>query len=112
MKSLIIILCLIISNVAHAEYFKGSQLKLRCIKDGNYHQGICEGYIMGIHDAIVLMEDTWQEGKHSVCLPAKTKATELKKVVMKQLNVNDTEYLQNSASDIVWEALLQAYPCK
>ena len=112
MKSLVILLCLIISSISHAEYFKGSQLKLHCIKDGNYHQGICEGYIMGIHDAILLMEDTWQEGKHTVCLPAKTKATELKKVVMNKLNVNDIEYLEGSASDIVWEALLQVYPCK
>ena len=111
MKNLIFILCLFTSSIAHAEYFKGNQLKIHCIKEGNYHQGICEGYIMGIYDAIVLMENTWQEGKHTVCLPDKTKATELKKVVMKRLNVNDIEYLQGSASDIVWESLLQDYPC-
>ena len=111
MKYVIIITCLLVSSIAQAEYFKGSQLKIHCIKEGNYHEGMCQGYIMGIHDAIVLMEDTWQDGKHTVCLPAKTKATELKKIVMKRLNTNDIEYLQGSASDIVWEALLQHYPC-
>ena len=111
MKRFFVIACLLISSVSHAEYFKGNQLKEHCFKQANYYEGICQGYIMGINDGILLMEDTWHDGKHTVCLPGNTKATELKRIVMEQLNTNDLEKLQGSASDIVWETLLQHYPC-
>ena len=103
MKRLIISLSLLLLSVSHAEYFKGNQLKEHCFKQANYYEGICQGYIMGVNDGILLMENTWQDGKRTVCLPDKTKATELKKIVMEQLNANDIEKLQGSASDIVWE---------
>jgi hypothetical protein len=112
MKIILVILLISISNISFAGYFKGNQLKEHCFRDGMYHEGLCLGYIMGIYDGIILMEKTWQEGSHTICLPKNTKSGELKKVVVKLLNEDEVENIRNDASDIVWQALLIKYPCK
>ena len=111
MKIILMSVLIFSSSITHAGFFKGNDLKEHCFRDGNYHQGLCLGYIMGIYDGILLMEGAWQEGKHSICLTKKTKSEELKKVVVKLLNDEEIENIQNEASDIVWQALIIAYPC-
>jgi hypothetical protein len=95
---------LLVSSITNAGFFKGTDLKEHCFRDGYYHQGLCLGYIMGIYDGIILMESTWQVDNRSICLPKKTKSEEFKNVVVKLLNDEEVENIQHDASDIVWPA--------
>ena len=111
MKIKLAIVLLLLSSIGNAGFFKGTDLKERCFRQGYYHEGLCVGYVMGIYDAIIHMENTWNDGNRSICLPKNVKSEKLKEVVVKLLN-EDTENLYNDASDIVWQALLITYPCK
>lgn len=66
---------------------------------------------MGIYDGTRLMEKSLRDGKYSICLPAKTNSDKLKTVVMELIESKDIDSLQNNASDTVWRALLQEFPC-
>ena len=112
MKILLIIVIFCLSSLSHAEFFKANQLKEHCFKDGKYHEGICLGYIMGVYDGIRLIEDNWHDGKFSICLPDKTKSGDLKNVITSLLRSEELDSMNNIASDTVWQALLQRYPCK
>ncbi len=66
---------------------------------------------MGIYDGTRLMEKTLPDGNYSICLPAKTNSEKLKTVVMELIESKDIDSMQNNASDTVWNALLQKFPC-
>ncbi len=112
MKKLLLIILMLIPVVSHAEFFKANQIKEHCFRDGKYHEGLCLGYIMGVHDGIQLMEESWHDVKYSICLPNKTKSGELKEVVSNMLENEDLDNMKDKASDIIWQALLQNFPCK
>ena len=102
---------LFISNIANAGFLTGSELKEHCFKTGPYHKGICSGFIMGVFDGVILAEKTWATNSRSICPPKKVKSGQLKEIVVKFLD-EETENLSKEASELVWDALILAFPCQ
>ena len=111
MKEISVIVLCLVCNVCHAGFLKGNELKEHCFKNGSYHMGICSGFVMGVFDGVFLSEKTWTAGKHSICPPKKVTSGQLREIVVKYLD-EQTEDLQKDASELVWDALIVAYPCK
>ena len=111
MKIKTIACLLFMSNIANAGFLTGNELKEHCFKTGPYHKGICSGFIMGVFDGVYLSEKTWTTNAHSICPPKKVTSGRLKDVVVKFLD-EEIENLPKDASELVWDALILAFPCE
>jgi len=116
MKYLLAIVLLFSFNQdAAAGFFTGSELLERCearlSETGSVAKGnTCYGFVIGIEDA----QDTFTVlGKMSPlwCSPDEVNASQLIRVVTKYLQEHPEE-LHHSASSLVANALLLAFPCE
>jgi hypothetical protein len=74
--------------------------------------GQCLGYIQGLVDGFDLAMATLK-GPTSlkVCMPKKATTDEATRVTLKYIG-DHPEDLSNTASDVVWRAMISYYPCR
>lgn len=96
------------------EFFIGEGLYAQCLADpaqadGQARRARCEGYILGVSDA--LQAEAGAGGRAVVCLPPTATEPQLVETVRAFLEAHP-EKRQIAAQDLVREALAAAYPCK
>jgi len=91
-----------------SRFLDGNELYESCSKTAGMDASSCIGYIMGVADAQMLLSSS---GKKYLCLPSGVTSVQLRDVVMKRLG-DKPETRHWPASALVWNALIDAYPCK
>ena len=101
--TLAILMILSLPVVAATNFVVGNDLLKYCESS---HQDACRAYVSGVSDAS--QGKTWDGGEY--CLPDKIIIGQAVKVVTKYLN-DHPEKLHYSASSLVHDAFLEAFPC-
>lgn len=86
----------------------GEELYEVCTSSEDADLEVCDWYIMGVHDAVILHQDLeWVE--RTICIAEGTTAGELREKVVAYLNNSDDRDF--SAVSMVYNALEAEYPC-
>ena len=91
-----------------SRFLNGNELYESCSVTTGMEASSCVGYIMGVADAQMLLS---AGGKNYLCPPSGVTSVQLRDVVMKRLR-DKPETRHWPASALVWNALIDAYPCK
>lgn len=87
--------------------YTGNELKQMCDKS----KANCVSYVTGAVDMMLLLTQIDREQKQWICFPNDVDTLQLTDIVMKNLETNP-ETRNRFANTIVWNALLEAFPCK
>lgn len=86
--------------------FDGKQLTALCDEKSNsFERGVCIGYITGVSESLTRVLQF-----SGICGPAGITTDQVGQVVAKYLH-NHPETLNESAVNVVWSALVKAWPC-
>lgn len=111
MRFTVILLALMYSKVAWAQFFDGSKLLLMCTsQEQSFAQGGCVGFIAGVSDTLKAAENR-RGVKERICVPGEVTTLQLKEQVVKYLNLVP-QFHEYVASFLVEMALRSAYPCQ
>ncbi len=115
MKYLLTIVLLFSSNQASAIFLTGNELLPKCEEfvtktDHYFDSAICQAYIIGITDASITFVN-WNNMEKDMCLPDNVGSRKLVRVVIKYLQEHP-EDLHLSASSLVLNAFIKAFPCE
>ena len=110
MRVTVLLLTLIFSKAALAQFFDGKNLLLMCTsQDQSFAQGGCLGYVAGVSDVLKATEN--RRGMNErICVPGEVTTLQLKHQVVKYLNLVP-QFHDYAASFLVEMALRSAYPC-
>ena len=110
MKKIMILLFLISINVyaKKISFVTGNMLYQLCKSENKVNNGLCEGYIAGINDA---MSSGYLHKYFQVCLPEGVSTTQLRLILIKYME-QIPQKLHYVAEGIVAEALGNTFPCK
>lgn len=95
---------------AKANFVGGNQLHQWCQNNGRVEQSLCMGFIVGVADAIQAAQYNGYRGP-TVCFPDASNVGQVVDVGKKWL-VDHPHLRHIVASDLVRDALEQAFPCK
>ena len=106
-----ILLLLLLSQQAVADYDTGERLYADCISDNYFNKGYCGGYVTGIIAALVNMQRYHLLPDSSLCVPDDISKAQLVEAVRKYLD-DHAQYRSREAVNLVPEALNAAFPCR
>lgn len=105
-STVLLVLLLFLGLWAPVHALDGKELASLCDKKKNpYERGVCIGYTLGVAETLT------QVLQYSgVCGPEGATTGQLRPAVVKYLN-DHPQHLQESAVNLVWSALVDAWPC-
>jgi len=110
-KTALLIGLLLAASQAGAVFYKGSTLLGLCESDLGQAGDICGGYIASIYDAHNAFVAWNDPSKRQWCIGSATTIGELRRVVIKYMQAHP-ENLHQTASSLVANAFIQAFPCE
>ena len=116
MRIWIAIVVLMFAVVSHASkasessvYVSAAKLLDLCESDSVTDQGICVGYLMGIHDVTNDYDTAGLMSKY-LCKPTGVQSPQLQKVVIKRLNEKPEDLHLTTAGEVAL-ILYEVFPC-
>lgn len=106
MKKILLIILLTVSTNVFAVIFTGNDL-IRWFKSYNYTE--INGYVSGVIDGFEA--EPGGNNKKIICIPIGTEVQQISQITYNYLQKNPTQWAW-AGSYIVWNALIEAYPCK
>ena len=99
-----------VSAAGQAAHVSGTNLHAWCLSASRAQQGLCDGYIEGIADA---MEESKTTGGFTACIPAAVRIRRTAHVyeVVKRFLASHPERRHLSAIGLVANAFQEAFPC-
>jgi hypothetical protein len=92
---------------AHAEFQTGNDLYRLCASVGDFHKGMCLGFIEGVADTMTSIRTG--QGQRS-CIPREVEADQMREVVVKYLTEHPEDRNYSAASNAL-VAIAKAWPC-
>jgi len=87
----------------------GDELYEVCTSSDDNDLAVCDWFIMGVHDAIILHQDLELVDK-TVCIPVGTLAGDLRSVVIAHMESSDS--MSYTAVSLAYNAIADAFPCE
>ena len=114
-KVVIVVAAMSISAVSAAAdkaavYMNGNSLYAWCLSASRSQQGLCDGYILGIADA---MEESKTIAGFAACIPAQVRTRSWAQIlnVVKRFLASHPEKRPLSATELIAQAFQEAFPC-
>jgi hypothetical protein len=109
--ALLVTMMLGIAQPVSAESYNGNKLLRNCKADvGSTPWGVCIGYVTSVSNTTSSWQN-WGDLKSNICLPAGFTSGQLIEVAVKYLEAHPLQ-LHLSASSLVLNAYIEAFPCE